>query len=173
MTDTQCSTLSLGRTSNGFVVRICGRGTMKESRAVQEIGICCLDAEGGTVLTVDLSRCEYLDSTFLGCLVSLHKRGKQVGRQRFFIAASVDRRKSLLSASRFDRFFDQVDAAPEEISEPKTISPTALNPQALGRHIMECHQELAQIEGPSQSAFAKVAKQLAQELVQQGPANAR
>lgn len=164
MVSTQATKLTLGRTSDGYVVCVEGRGTMRESHALHAVGCSCLEDDRQAKLTVDLSGCDYVDSTFLGCLVSLHKRGSRAGAGRLVIAAPEVRRSSLFSASRFEQFFQQVDVSPRAINQPLSICPAAADARALGRHIMECHRQLAQIEGPDQSAFARVVERLAREL---------
>ena len=153
-----------GRSADGYVVRVDGRGTARESPVLRELGISCLDGDVDTRLTIDLSECDYLDSTFLGCLVALQKHGTAVGQDRFVIAAPAERRNALLSATAFDKFFNQVDAAPASVAKPLTITPDRVDGRGLGRHIMECHRELAQVKGPQQQAFAKISERLAKEL---------
>ena len=64
-------TLTIHRTKFGYLLRLVGRGTMRESPTVRDFA--CGAIEDGAEFVVDLSACEYLDSTFLGCLVLLHK----------------------------------------------------------------------------------------------------
>ena len=66
----------VGRTEAGYAIRIEGRGTMRESPALQRVVRTVLDGEACAV-TIDLAVCDYLDSTFLGCLVDLHRRSRQ------------------------------------------------------------------------------------------------
>jgi anti-anti-sigma regulatory factor len=154
------SLVEVGRTGDGFLMRIVGRGTMRESLAFHDQMIDCL-AQESVKLVVDLNDCDYLDSTFLGCLVNLHRR---LGADRLQIAACEQRRKMLLSAMRLERFFTLVDAAPESVCCPTTISAEALDSRGLGRHAMNCHRELANLGGPNQAIFTRIADQLAQEL---------
>jgi anti-anti-sigma regulatory factor len=154
------STVELGRTGDGFLMRIVGRGTMRESLAFHEQMIDCL-AQGSVKLVVDLNDCDYLDSTFLGCLVNLHRR---LGAERLLIAAGQQRRKSLLSAMRLERFFTLIEIAPESVCCPTAISSEVIDSRDLGRHAMNCHRELASLGGPNQAIFTRIADQLAQEL---------
>lgn len=154
------SRLTWGETSDGYVIRVDGRGTMRESPTVNELGVSCLDHDSNARLTVDLTGCDYLDSSFLGCLVMLSKHGRCAGQNRLTIAAPAERRKALLSATGLDRFFDQTDVAPEPLEKPLAISPSRVDARTLGHHIMQCHQELARMKGPNRQAFARVAKRL-------------
>src|SRR5262249_2450828 len=64
--------LKAGRTATGYLIRVEGHGTLRESDALQRFVRERLgDAD---TLAVDLADCVCLDSTFLGCLLGLHKR---------------------------------------------------------------------------------------------------
>ena len=103
------SEVEVGRTASGVMLRIVGRGTMRESLAFQHQVIDCLAQEESLKLVVDLGECNYLDSTFLGCLVNLHRR---LGATRLLLVACEQRRKQLLSAMKLDRLFSTVDSPP-------------------------------------------------------------
>jgi len=165
------SRLRVGRKECDFLVRVQGRGTIKLSPllhqfAVQSFGSrtdAVADAKPSTV-TVDLADCDYLDSTFLGCLLSLSRRFNRVGDPRFLIAASPEKRRALLEPSNLDR----VLTIRETNSEPRCelielVCPALLNTD-LGRHVLECHRQLAQLDGPNQAAFRSVVDQLGNEL---------
>ena len=69
------SAVKVGRTEAGYCVRIEGRGTMNQSPIVLEfVGRTLRDgaASGAPGVVMDPSACEYVDSTFLGCLLGLH-----------------------------------------------------------------------------------------------------
>ena len=157
----EMSNLKLGRTKSGHVVRIEGRGTMRESRMFHEFAADCLE-NGPCTLTADLSSCEYLDSTFLGCLLDLNKR--YASNDRFSIAASSQHCHKLLGATRLDKILNIKDQVPAVIGPYVPIPKAAFDARELGHHVLECHRQLAQIEGPEQAVFAELVKRLAGEL---------
>jgi anti-anti-sigma regulatory factor len=136
---------------------------MRESRAVREFFTSCLTNEDAS-LVIDLTCCEYLDSTFLGCLVSLQKGASRQPVGCFVIAAPAERRESLFGTLRLDRLFQQIDAPPQAIGEPHALDVDDRDARTLGRHVMDCHRALAQVDGPNQAAYASVAETLAREL---------
>jgi anti-anti-sigma factor len=101
------SMLRVGRTASGFLVQVAGRGTLQVSPALQEFAVQSLDREyePGRVV-VDLSHCDYLDSTFLGCLVNLHRRYNQTPPHRFQVAAPRDQCRKLLGLSHLHELLD-------------------------------------------------------------------
>ena len=156
------ASLSIGRWNEGYVVRVCGRGTMRESRVLQECAR-TLGLEGAVALVVDLANCDYLDSTFLGCLVSFQRR---VGREsdRVAVYAPPEAEKRLLHALQLHRFFRLIDALPETIGSCELLEMQSCDSVELGRHVMDCHRRLAELGGAQQEVFNRIADQLAQEL---------
>lgn len=160
------SQLKVGRTRTGYLVCVEGRGTMQESTALHEFAAGCLGS-ADCVLAIDLSQCEYLDSTFMGCLVDLYK---ECGRsdQMFQIVAGQQRAQYLLASTHLHTVLPITESPPELISECLTIRTGKIEPQQLGRHVMECHRRLAELGGPNQAVFRRIADQLAQELGEEG-----
>src|SRR4051812_5597953 len=76
--------LHVAPTTNGCVIRVEGRGTMKESPAARAVAMQTLSAEPTTSVVVDLNSCDYLDSTFLGCLAQMYNRFDLHEPKRFF-----------------------------------------------------------------------------------------
>ncbi len=151
----------IGRFSKGLVVRIVGRGTMQESQAFRAAVEPSLDAG---VVVFDATHCDYVDSTFLGCLIWIKKACEQSPERRFVIAASAATRVKLFSTSSLDGYFDFVDACPEPLDKFVTIDVEKLDPEELGRHVMRCHELLSDMGGRKAKAFKAVADRLAKEL---------
>ena len=178
------SALRVARTDEGCCVRVEGRGTMKESPAVQEFVTRTLTAAAAATpdaarpaaaVTIDLSACDYLDSTFLGCLLGLHKQfGKKAAGQAagkgdappFAVAAPPDRVAKLFGPTRLDRLIHPRSELPCAAGEwvPLDIPPPASDKRDLAQHVLECHRRLAEVEGPQQAAFIRIAEQLEREV---------
>jgi anti-anti-sigma regulatory factor len=151
----------IGNVSDGLVVRIVGRGTMQESLALRAAVEGSLDT---SIVVFDATLCDYVDSTFLGCLIWVKKACEQAAACQFVIAASAATRVKLFSASSLDQYFDFVDASPEPLDKLVTINIKKLDPKELGRHVMHCHELLADMGGSQARAFKAVADRLAKEL---------
>lgn len=158
------ATIKVGRTREGYCLRIEGQGTLRESPAVREFAGRVFRDEAST-LVVDLSACDYLDSTFLGCLAQIHKARLGEGMEgRFHLAAPRPVARRLLAPNHLESLFTIVEDGPEVVGEEMAIPLVDLGASELGWHIMECHQRLAEIEGPNRAAFDEVARRLAREL---------
>src|SRR4051794_28214604 len=107
--------LQVGRTDGGYRIRVEGKGTLRESPAFQGFAERALDNGPGT-LRLDLAACQHLDSTFLGCLIGLHRRYGLGQPPRFAIAESSQARL-LLAPTRLDSFLNLTEGCPEFTSE--------------------------------------------------------
>jgi anti-anti-sigma regulatory factor len=165
MSDDADSRLLIGRVEAGYVIVVTGRGTCRESAAVERFATEAVRVEHCTV-TVDLSACQHLDSTFLGCLVHLHKRLGGGSPPQFVVAASPDKVRKLLAPSRLDSFLTITNRSPDIRDTLMVLSDTEVDQLEMGRHVMECHRLLAELGGPHAVAFAAVADQLEQELAE-------
>jgi anti-anti-sigma factor len=154
------------RTDGGYLIRVEGRGTMRESPAVREFAAQCLDQRRELTLSVDLSACEYLDSTFLGCLVGLYRRCQHEPQLHLNVCGDPGTRRRLLGATRLDTVFQCVEASPEPAGPWVPLSAPELEKRDFGLHVLECHERLSELECPSAPAFKAVAEQLARELGQ-------
>jgi hypothetical protein len=137
---------------------------MRESPAAHEFARHVLDTEDVT-LVFALESCEYLDSTFLGSLVDLHRRYGKQDPPRFLLAASPEKRQRLLGPNHLDKLLKTVEDNPEVKGEECVLPHQVKEPSELGMHVMECHRRLAELAGPNQAAFQEIADGLSRELV--------
>jgi anti-anti-sigma regulatory factor len=159
----QGSFLKVGRTETGCILRIEGRGTMRESKAAHELAVRCVP-ESGVTVAVDLSDCENLDSTFLGCLIDLQRRFGRGEGSRFTIASPSERCRQLFQTAQVNRVLNIAPDCPHVQGEYLPVQAATLDSTQTTQHIMECHRLLAEFEGPSQAAFRAIANQLEREL---------
>ena len=159
----QGSFLKVGRTETGCVLRVEGRGTMRESKAAHELAVRCVP-ESGVTVAVDLSVCDNLDSTFLGCLIDLQRRFGRGSGSRFSVASPSEKCRRLFETAQVLRVLNITSDCPTTAGEYVPVQAAALDSTQTTQHIMECHRLLAEFDGPSQAAFRAIANQLEREL---------
>ena len=157
------STLQIARSDDGHIVRVVGHGTLRESPAVREIIRLWLDRYPGVVF-VDLTQCSYLDSTFMGCLIEMHKRANEVEPTRLWLAADRFKSLQLFSSTTLDRLFHFTDESPQPVGEWVPLEAQQVDSHDLGWHVMHCHRSLAEFGGKDSSKFAAIADRLEDEL---------
>ena len=161
------SGLKVACTEGGCVIRVEGKGTMKESYAAQELARRTLRGSETASVVIDLSDCTYLDSTFLGLLMGLFREfGKSEPGSRYFVAGPAERRARLLGGLKLDKWLPTVDSPPEPRSAWVEVDPATFerDEKEQARHIMECHRRLAELGGPTAAAFTRIAEQIEKEL---------
>lgn len=163
MTTSRSSSLKLARNSSACVFRIEGRGTIRESKAFQTLAEDILETDDGLV-TLDLSACHYLDSTFLGSIAILHKRFGQAKAPRFVVHAARSQCRSLFGPTHLDTVVSIVEQLPDATGDFEEVEIREDAAPSLGRHVMRCHQKLAEIDSPHQKKFAAIAQRLEDEL---------
>ena len=109
--------ITIANTSRGYLIGIHGRGTYLQSPGFQKLADDCLRDEDKSI-AIDLSACEFLDSTFLGCLVTLHRDYGEDDHVRMQIVASPEVRHDLLHTSRLEHLFHFRTGPPKTSGQP-------------------------------------------------------
>lgn len=161
--DRKMTCLRLAECECGILVNIVGRGTMQESPTFHDLVCNCLTVCDGR-MHVDLAHCEFLDSTFLGCLIQLHKKWNQTSESRFLLVASAPKKRDLFKASFYDRLLPFSEQCPEPQGEFKEVAMECLEQKEFGRHILKCHQHLVEQGGPAMSHYQAIVDRLANEI---------
>ncbi len=156
------SRLTVGRTSTGFLIALEGRGTLFQSPVFQELVERCLGEEKSKVV-VTLCHCEYLDSTFLGCLVSLHRKHNTTGYVRLEIDAPPKQRSGLLHHVNLDSYLAFADSTPNLVGEPVEVELTTPDREDIGKHVEQAHRHLAELGGAEAAKFERIAQLIAGE----------
>jgi len=123
----------------------------------------CSTVEGGADVVLDLSACEYLDSTFLGCLLILQQRGS-CATGSFAVHASELERHKLLYKARLEHVLTFADDCPAWIGDSVALKISDVERTEFCQHLLETHQRLAELGGPAAPKFRAIATQLAKEL---------
>lgn len=139
-----------------------GRGTYTQSDAFFEAAFACVDA--GQALTVDLSECEYLDSTFLGTLHALVDHAEVAG-VRVTLQGVREYVRGLFEELKMDTVISRI--AEERTAPPARLQP--LQPSEKGkkpdyRMILWAHEILASLSEQNREKFDFVIQTLRREL---------
>lgn len=149
--------IAICRTDDGYLLRVEGRGTLRESPAVRDVVRAAI--EDGAQVVIDLTDCTYLDSSFLGCLVILHQCADRE-RGSFLVFADQASRDRLLASVHLDRFLQFTHSCPDCLGASVTLEVKSLDRLKLGRHLHDTHRKLAELGGPAASTFQRIAEQL-------------
>ena len=156
----QCELL-VARSTTGYVVRIQGNGTSSDSPALVEFVRSHLDRLPEICISVDLLGCDYLDSTFLGTMLTLHRTW---GESRFEVVADEAASVRLLQATKLHTVLRLVPQAPRSSGAFRSLESKPLTGTELGRHVMEAHRVLSELPSEAAGAFERIATQIEREL---------
>ena len=163
------ATMSVARSEDAFCVRLGGRCTLEQSPVFHEFAERTL-RDSSSPVYVDAGDCEYLDSTFLGSLLDLHRKFGRGDGGRFFLVAPDDARERLFAAMRLTNVFAFAPDTPAPLGNWVEICSGASPSNAeMAKHIMECHRRLAETDCPGKKAFAMIADNLEKELAAAPP----
>lgn len=102
-------------------------------------------------IAVDLSACEYMDSTFLGLLVGMHKRLVRRGGERVAIYGANEACIGLLRTIGVSSLVDIRDGEPFEASGMERVGDAA---KATAEFILDAHEELSGLSSENKDRFA-------------------
>ena len=96
--------------------------------------------------------------------MQFHKQLAKLPNGKLVVAAPSECRRRLLAPLQLDRYFTLSESAPPVGGDWVDLPEPHDEVRALGRHIMECHRQLAELGGPQADVFARIADQLDQEI---------
>jgi anti-anti-sigma regulatory factor len=148
-----------------MVIRVNGRGTSVTSATFERLVADGL-REGNESVVVDLTDCEFLDTTFLGCLVTMHRRSLDLPGDPFVIIAPAATRARLFHTAHLDRVLRFVEQSEPLIGEMVAVEISEAGRHELGRHVAQAHRALASLGGGEAGEFKEIADSVERDLDQ-------
>jgi anti-anti-sigma factor len=155
-------TLRMQQQAQTITFQVEGCVRMPQGLALRRFAEQCL-AANMTVFRIDLRLCTYMDSTFLGTLLFLHRTIARGGEGALFLVAPSPQCAQLLRQMGLDNVF-----ATARATEPATGTWTELSgapddAEAFKRTVVQAHEELATLPGAAGEAFRAVTRCLGEE----------
>jgi anti-anti-sigma factor len=155
--------LQVRRDQTDAALRVVGRVTMNQCPAVRQWADHCL-TQNVQRLSVDLSGCTYMDSTFVGTLLALYRRFKDRQQGGLTIIAPSPACKQVLQQMHLLEIF-RLGEQPADGGESWSDLPREGDrPSAMLRQVVSAHQELASLPGEVGENFRGIAKELTAEM---------
>ena len=152
------STVRVGRPAGAVVFQVEGVARMPQGLALRRAAEEAL-AEGAAV-RVDLRRCTYMDSTFVGTLLVLRRAA--AGRDLALVEPAAPCR-ALLCQMGLDRVLPVVPAAGPPADDWPELPCAGEDMTDHRDQVVQAHAELATIEGPAGDPFRAVVRCLARD----------
>jgi anti-anti-sigma regulatory factor len=154
--------LRVQRHEQTVTCRVEGRGTRSQGLALRRFGEQSV-ALGASALCVDLRHCTYMDSTFIGTLLCLHRSLANHGAGTFIVASPSPPCMEILHQMKLDRLFTLQETDDRE-GDWRELHCDLDDVSAFQANTVQAHQELAGLPGPVGQAFARVAECLTEEM---------
>lgn len=155
------STLRVHQRDQTITFQAEGRGTMAQCLWFRRFAEQCL-AGCPKALRIDLRRCTYMDSTFVGLLLFLKRAADRRGRTAFALVCPSPDCNRLLQQMGLDGLFPLVAEDEPDQQEWTELKGGPADVGALKRLVVESHQELACLPGSAGEPFRAVMRCLAQ-----------
>jgi anti-anti-sigma regulatory factor len=155
------------RQGDNVLVRIQGRGEADLCPALRRF---CEQALGehSTEVHIDLGDCSHFDSTFLGTLLHLRKCRRDSGSAPAVTLVRPSQKcRELLQRMGAARLFVVVEESPDEGNAdwvPLAEEHAGRGSLEFRRHVVQAHQELANVDGPLGDRYRMIAELAAQDL---------
>ena len=114
---------------------------------------------GGSIVRVDLRRCTWMDSTFLGTLLLLFRATAGQGAEAFRLVSPSPQCRQILRQMGIDRICsvrEEEDLPEEAWTEIERTA--AEQGQEFCGQVLQAHQQLAALPGPTGESFRAVVR---------------
>lgn len=119
-------------------------------------------AAGTAEVRVDLGNCTYMDSTFIGTLLYLRQILGRRGQGALTLIAPSSACRELLCQLGVEDVFPVVDAE-QSTTEWVDVCAELGDPDCFQRGVVQAHEELANLPGPTGETFRAVMRTLARD----------
>jgi anti-anti-sigma factor len=162
------SKVLVGAIDHSYIVKVVGKGTMEFCSDLFQYLSNKIDGEFVESIYFDLSQATYLDSSFIGVVVSVQKKLKKIKNSNVIILNPSDKVKEILNTMGL------LDIMPiQEASGLKNVDVTDEIEKKLEKSykdiqlLLESHQNLMELNSENRKKFSLVEEMLKKELERQ------
>ncbi len=137
-------------------IRICGRATFQLAPTLRDF-VTHLAGQAVTDIRIDLSDCDWLDSTFSGTLVGLTLQSQPCDHPPIHLNRPSESCLGNLRQMHLDKLFEIDSLPPPASNEWQPLAAESVAKDSLNDAIVQAHEDLASAD-PHNAHFARVAK---------------
>ncbi len=148
------SGIQAGEHGGVVFVRVDGKGTHLNSHLLKQYLLRCLDRSSRD-FQADLSRCNYMDSTFMGMLAGIAGKIKERSLPPMKLVNPTERVREMLECLGIDHLFQMVHE--KRSTEPLAqLSGPGINKEARSQEMLQAHEKLVEIAPANEARFRDV-----------------
>ena len=163
----ESSGILAGEEGGVILVQVNGRGTHENSHLLKQYLIQCL-GEKRRAFQVNLSRCAYMDSTFLGMLAGFGSRARERSLPTMRLVNASERIRGMLESLGIESLFEFVTQQTAAASLHELRGP-AVSKEEKSREMLEAHEKLVEISPSNAARFRDVIALLREKAGKTGP----
>ncbi len=162
----------VGTLEQTVCVRVQGRATHLHGQPLRDVAREMLN-RGFNRVELDLGKCTYMDSTFLGVLVGISMRLEKMGADKLAIFRISPRNLELFKTLGVDRFF-QLDspgamARGDALTDARELAEAHQATPSWANTVVEAHQLLVESDDRNEPRFKELLTFLKEDLARKEP----
>ena len=146
------------------VIRFIGRCSFQNSAYLEKAAEVCEREIGGCSFILDLDRCEYMDSTFLGTLAGIALRQRRMGRGNLIavnVSPHLRRTMALLGLTHVLEIRERLpEGEVDQEMEVREEDKVQMRRADQVAHMIQAHRRLIEIDNGNEVRFTDVLKYL-------------
>jgi anti-anti-sigma regulatory factor len=146
------STVRVHQHDQVLTFQVEGWGTMAMSLPMRRYAEQAI-AKGLTSLRLDLRRCAYMDSTFIGTLLFLKRAIERRNQGQFGLVCPSPECDELLHSMKVEDLFCTMTAEEPAANAWTELTSSDVDMYAAKRNVVQAHEELASLQGPAGEPF--------------------
>ena len=152
----------VSREEDAYKVKVVGRSTFAVAPAMRNL-VQRIDSDSSTGVSIDLSECTGMDSTFMGILAMLALKIKN-NKQSALIANANEDNKKLLDGLGLNKLFEYIETPADEQHnwEKEEEKDTSFKENA--ETVLQAHKTLMETDITNVDKFKNVVEQVEKEL---------
>ncbi len=161
----QAPELGVGSAGGGLYLALNGRATQRVCTTADQVVSHYLAAhQAQPSITLDLTDCAWVDSTFAGWLVGLRERLKRTAGGKLCLVGCSPRCQASFAKMRIAALFEFTAAHPPEHVRPVPCGGSDRPGRDTLEIMVRAHEQLAAIDEENRAVFAPVAELLRRQL---------
>ncbi len=150
----EISGILVGEIAEGILIRVDGKGTHLNSHFLKQFMIQSME-EGKRSFQIDLSVCNYMDSTFLGMLAGIAGKVKALSLPRIRMLNATERVRGMLESLGINHLFDMVEVTTGSATL-KGLEGDTISLEERSRLMLEAHEKLVEVNASNAAKFRDV-----------------
>ena len=152
-----------GKADNTIFIKIEGNATMKNSKTLSDVLEDIFDGDKINIV-LEMSKCNYLDSTFLGLIAKTALETKKRWNSPLYVMNASNMVLNGLKQTGIDKFIEIVEDSKLDLETTELGKKDFNDKEEKTHHILEMHKTLMDLNEKNQETFKNVVELIERSL---------